>query len=64
MDRWEWDPYEVVKQRQDGLPLNYHREIGSDVGSKGESELLLTPEQIQDDVTLSDLDDQLNYQDP
>ena len=84
LDRWEWDPYEVVKQRQDGLPvfvvtnngkeqvlhhsmlllLNYHREIGSDVGSKGESELLLTPEQIQDDVTSSDLDDQPIYQGP
>ena len=81
-DRWEQDPYEVVRQRQDGLPvfvvtnngkeqvlhcnmllpLNYHHEIGSDVDGKGEPELLLTPEQIQDDVTLSDLDDQPIYQ--
>ena len=46
------------------LPLNYHREIGSNVDGKGESEILLTPEQIQDDVTLSDLDDQPIYQGP
>ena len=72
-DTWEQDPYEVVRQRQDGLPvfvvtnngreqvlhcnmllpLNYHHQIGSNVDSKGESEILLTPEQIQDDVTLS-----------
>ena len=46
------------------LPLNYHHEIGSDVGGKGESELLLTPEQIQDGVTLSDLDYQPIFQGP
>ena len=46
------------------LPLNYHREIGSYVDDKGKSELLLTPEQIQDDVTSSDLDDQPFYQGP
>ena len=46
------------------LPLNYHHEIGSNVDGKGESEILLTPEQIQDDVTLSDLDDQPIYQGP
>ena len=21
LDRWKWDPYEVLKQRQDGLPV-------------------------------------------
>ena len=46
------------------LPLNYHREIGSNVDGKGKSEILLTPEQIQDDVTSSDLDDQPIYQGP
>ena len=46
------------------LPLNYHREIGSDVDGKGESELLFTPEQIRDDVMSSDLDDQPIYQGP
>ena len=46
------------------LPLNYHHEIGSNVDSKGESEILFTPEQIQDDVTPSDLDDQPIYQGP
>ena len=83
-DRWEQDRYEVVRQRQDRLPvfvvtnngreqvlhhnmlllLNYHREIGSNVDGKGESEILLTPEQIQDDVPSSDLDDQPIYQGP
>ena len=46
------------------LPLNYHHEIGSNIDSKGESKILLTPEQIQDDVTSSDLDDQPIYQGP
>ena len=46
------------------FPLNYHRETESNVGGKGEPEILLTPEQIQDDVTLSDLDDQPIYQGP
>ena len=46
------------------LPSNYHREIGSNVDGKGESEILLTPEQIQDDVMLCDLDDQPIYQGP
>ena len=46
------------------FPLNYHREIESDIGGNGESEKLLTTKQIQDDVTLSDLDDQPIYQGP
>ena len=44
--------------------LNYHREIESDIGGKGQSEKLSTTEQIWDDVTLSDLDDQRIYQGP
>ena len=46
------------------FPLNYHHETESNVEGKGEPETLLTPEQIQDDVTLSDLDDQPIYQGP
>ena len=46
------------------FPLNYHREIESDVGSNGESEKLKTPEQIRSEVIESDLDDQPLYQGP
>ena len=46
------------------FPLNYHREIESDIGSNGESEKLKTPEEIQSEVIESDLDDQPVYQGP
>ena len=46
------------------FPLNYHREIESDIGGNGESEKLLTTEQIWDDVTSSDLVDQPIYLPP
>ena len=55
---------EQVLHRNMLPPLNYHCEIGSNVDDKGESEILLTPEQIQDDVMSSDLDDQPIYQGP
>ena len=46
------------------FPLNYHHEIESDIGGNGESKKLSTTEQIQDDVTMSDLVDQPVYQGP
>ena len=46
------------------FPLNYHREIESDIGGNGESEKLTTSEQIQSEVIESDLGDQAVYQDP
>ena len=46
------------------FPLNYHREIESDIGGNGESEKLKTPEQIQSEVRESNLDDQPVYQGP
>ena len=46
------------------FPLNYHHEIKSDIGSNGESEKLMTSEQIQSEVVESDLEDQPVYQSP
>ena len=83
-DQWEKDPYEVVKQRQDGLPvfvvanngceqvlhrnmlflLQYQREIESNIDDIGEFDEKRTPEQIQDDVHKSDLEDQPVYRGP
>ena len=82
-DRWESDPYEVIKQREDGLPVfvvanngqervlhrnmlfppNYWCEIESNTNDLGESERM-TPEQIQEDAEMSDLEDQPVYQGP
>ena len=46
------------------FPLNYHCEIESDIGGNGESEKLMTFEQIQSEVEESDLEDQPVYQGP
>ena len=46
------------------FPLNYHREIDSDIGSNGEPEKLMTSEQIQSEVVEGDLEDQPVYQGP
>ena len=46
------------------FPLNYHCEIESDIGGNGESEKLMTSEQIQSEVIESDLEDQPVYQGP
>ena len=83
-DRWESNPYEVIKQREDGLPvfvvtnngqervlhrnmlfpLNYQREIESNIDNLGESDRKIAPEQIQGGAEMSDLEDQPIYQGP
>ena len=80
-DHWKKDPYEVIKQRQDGLPvfvvanngceqdlhhnmlflLHYQHEIESDIDNIGKFDDRRTPEHVQDDVQMSDLDDQPVY---
>ena len=74
---WEKDPYEVVKQRQDGLPvfvvsnngrgqvlhhnmlfpLHYQHDTESYIDDIGEVASEGTPEQIPDNVHMSDLKD-------
>ena len=81
-NHWEKDPYEIIKQRQDGLPvfvvannghdrvlhhnmlflLHYQCEIESNIDDIGEIDDKRTPEQIQDDVYVSDLEDQPVYE--
>ena len=76
-DQWEKDSYEVVKQRQNGLPvfvvannghklflLHYQHEIESNVDNVGKFDGKRTPEENQDDVHMSDLEDQPVYKGP
>ena len=46
------------------FPLHYHRETESNIDDIGEFDSEGTPEQIQDEVHMSDLEDQPIYEGP
>ena len=46
------------------FPLHYQHETESNIDNNGEFDSKGTPEQIQDDVHMSDLDDQSVYEGP